>query len=178
MMPTPVSPAAISGQPRLSLVAAVARDGVIGNDSRLPWHLPQDLAHFRHLTMGHSVLMGRKTWESLPERFRPLPGRRNLVLTRQPGWQSPGAEAVSSLHEAMQRCAGAPELFVIGGAAVYAAALPLADRLYLTEIDAAIAGDTHFPPWQADDYVRTAWQPQPPSADGLAFAFATYDRRR
>jgi dihydrofolate reductase len=127
----------------LTLIAAVARNGVIGIDNRLPWHLPADLQHFKALTLGQTVIMGRKTWESLPARFRPLPGRRNIVLTRDEQYLAAGATVANSLAAALAAATG--EAFVIGGAELYAAALPIADCLQLTEIDADFAGDSHFP---------------------------------
>ena len=129
---------------RLTLIAAVARNGVIGIDQRLPWRLPADLKRFKALTLGHTVIMGRKTWESLPANFRPLPGRRNIVVTRDAGYRTTGAMVVHSLPAAIT-AAGDGEAFIIGGAELYAAALPLADRLQLTEIDATFEGDSHFP---------------------------------
>ena len=102
--------------PRIALIYARAANGVIGRDGTMPWHLPEDLAHFRALTQGHPVVMGRKTWDSLPERFRPLPGRRNIVLTRQTQWQALGAERADSLRQALTLCEQAPEVWVIGGA--------------------------------------------------------------
>ena len=158
----------------LVLVAAVAKNGVIGNANALPWHLPEDLKHFKELTTGHSVIMGRKTWESLPERFRPLPGRHNIVVTRNPAYAAPGATVVHSLEEALKVGAGGTA-FVIGGAELYAHALPLARRMELTEIDAAFPGDAHFPTfshaqWRA--IARTAGT----AADGLRYNFATYER--
>jgi dihydrofolate reductase len=126
----------------LALVWAQAANGVIGRDGTLPWHLPEDMAHFRELTMGATVVMGRATWESLPDRFRPLPGRRNVVLSRDPAFTAPGATVVASLDEAL---AVADDVWVIGGAAVYAAALPRADRLLVTDIDAEYDGDVRAP---------------------------------
>lgn len=129
----------------LVLVAAMGRQREIGAGNALLWHLPEDLAHFKAVTLGKPVLMGRKTWESLPPRFRPLPGRRNLVLTR--GAPIDGAETVRTLAEALQAVANDSELCVIGGAEVYALALPLAQRLVLTEVDAVYPqADAHFPP--------------------------------
>jgi dihydrofolate reductase len=157
------------------IVAAVAKNGVIGKDNALPWHLPEDMAHFKALTTGHTVVMGRKTWESLPARFRPLPQRRNVVVTRQPAYAAPGACVVHSLDEALKLGAGETALFIIGGAELYAAALPHADRLELTEIDAAIEGDARFPPIE-----RSAWREvrreTGRSASGLGYAFVTYAR--
>lgn len=128
----------------ISLVAAVADNGVVGADGGMPWHLPADLAHFKQLTLGKPVLMGRLTWESIG---KPLPGRRNLVLTRDPGWQAAGAERVGSLDEAVGaiRKSGGTELMVIGGAEVYREALPRAARIYLTRVRAEPWGDTLFP---------------------------------
>lgn len=163
---------------RLTLVAAVAHGGVVGANGAMPWHLPQDLAHFRRLTQGHPVLMGRRTWESLPPQFRPLPGRRNLVLTRNAAWQDRGAQAVTSVAAALNAVADAPELFVIGGASVWAEALPLAQRLVLTELDLQVDGDTHFPPWDRAAFRRTAHEAHRAGApNDFAFAFATYERR-
>jgi dihydrofolate reductase len=126
------------------LVAAMGRNREIGANNQLLWHLPEDLAHFKALTLGKPVLMGRKTWESLPPRFRPLPGRRNLVLTRGPAIE--GAEVVRSLDDALALCSDAAELCVIGGAEVYALCLPRADRLELTEVDATYPeADSFFP---------------------------------
>src|SRR5574343_1074700 len=112
--------------PRLHLIFARAANGVIGRDNTLPWHLPEDLAHFKRTTLGCPVVMGRKTWHSLPPRFRPLPGRTNVVVTRQADWQAPGATPATSLAQALQQCAQAPDVWVIGGAQLYALAEPLA----------------------------------------------------
>jgi len=165
-------------RPRLALVAAVARNGIVGRDGGLPWHLPEDLRHFRTLTQGHPVVMGRRTWDSLPPRFRPLPGRRNVVVTRQPAWAANGAEAVASLPAALALLRGVGQVFVIGGAELYAAALPLADALELTEIDRDYEGDVSFP-----DVGRAAWtevrrEVHAPGADGTPpYAFVSYVRR-
>jgi dihydrofolate reductase len=162
----------------LVLIAAMARHRVIGRGNALPWHLPEDLAHFRAATRGHPVLMGRKTWDSLPARFRPLPGRRNLVLTRQPDWKEAGAEAMPSLAAALAATAGAERVFVIGGAELYATALPLADTLLLTEIDADIAGDVHFPAYTGLGFVEDSRQHLHAAApNDFGFAFVTYRRR-
>jgi dihydrofolate reductase len=158
--------------PELVLVAIVARNGVIGDGHGMPWHVPEDLAHFRRVTHGHPVLMGRHTWDSLPARFRPLPGRRNLVLTRNASWQAEGAEAVATLDEAVARATGAPKLMVIGGAQLYAAALPGASELLLTEIDADFDGQVRFPPWDRSAFVEVSRQVQraaPPNNFDLAF---------
>lgn len=158
----------------LTLIAAVARNGVIGQDNRLPWHLPADLKHFKALTTGHAVIMGRKTWQSLPEKFRPLPGRQNIVVTRNAGYAAEGAVVVGSLLAAMTAATG-DEAFVIGGAELYKAALPLAGRLQLTEIDADYAGDTWFPPLDPQQWRETARDTQRDEM-GLGYAFVTYER--
>lgn len=168
-----------ASRPALVLIAAVARDGVIGLGNRLPWHLPEDLQHFKRQTLGRPVLMGRHTWDSLPPRFRPLPGRRNVVLTRQPDWRADGAERANSLAQALDLLAGESEVFVIGGAQLYAEALPLADRLVLTELDAAFAGDAHFPAWPREQFIETARERHraaPPN--DFDFSFVTCERRR
>jgi dihydrofolate reductase len=162
---------------RIALVAAVARGGVIGRGGALPWHLPEDLRRFRELTTGHAVVMGRKTWDSLPERFRPLPGRRNVVVTRDPSWSAAGAERAGSLEEALRLLATEPCVFVIGGAEVFARALPLADELYLTELDLEVEGDTVFPSWDRGAFVETSREPGT-SAGGVPFAFVAYRRVR
>jgi dihydrofolate reductase len=161
---------------RLALVAAVARNGVIGKDGAVPWHLPDDLARFRRLTTGHPVIMGRRTWDSLPDRFRPLPGRRNIVVTRNPGWNAEGAEPVGSLEEALGLLDDSPLVFVIGGAELYASALPLADELLLTEVGLEVEGDAFFPGWDADAFEEVSREPRI-AADGTPFAFVRYDRR-
>lgn len=125
----------------IRLIWAQGAGGVIGSKGSLPWHLPEDLAHFREVTAGGTVLMGRLTWESLPSRFRPLPGRRNLVLTRQPDWASPGAQRVGSIEEVLDL----PDLWVIGGAHAYEAALPYADRIVRTELEQVFDGDVYAP---------------------------------
>ncbi len=124
----------------------MAHDRIIGKDNQMPWHLPADLRHFKTITLGKPVVMGRRTFESIG---RPLPGRRNLVVSRNPSWQAQGAERVSSLLAALARVDGVEEVMVIGGGQLYAEALPLADCLYLTHIDVALAGDTRFPAYAA-----------------------------
>ena len=163
---------------RITVVAAVARNGVVGKDNQLVWHLPEDMKHFRQLTMGAPVIMGRKTWDSLPERFRPLPGRRNLVLSRQPGWRADGAEVAHSLDAALAIVADAPRVFVIGGAQVWAEAMPSADDLVLTEIDHVFDGDAHFParPEAFQETARETHRAAAPNA--FEFSFVTYQRTR
>ena len=161
-------------KPALTVIAAVAGNGVIGLDNRLPWHLPADLRHFKALTTGRTVIMGRRTWESLPDKFRPLPGRHNIVVTRNAGYQAEGAAVVTSLSAAVA-AAQSDEAFVIGGAELYAAAMPLADRLQLTEIDAAFDGDTHFPVIDRREWCETAREAHRDET-GPGYAFVTYER--
>jgi dihydrofolate reductase len=127
----------------VNLIVAWAHGRVIGRGGTLPWHLPEDLRHFKRTTLGHPIVMGRRTWDSIG---RPLPGRRSIVITRNPAWSAPGCETASGLGQALAMCEGAAEVFVIGGAEVFAQALPLAQRLFVTEIDADFEGDTFFPP--------------------------------
>jgi len=159
----------------LSLIAAVARNGVIGKDNQLLWHLPGDMRRFRETTRGKPVIMGRKTWESLPEKFRPLPGRLNIVVSRDPAYPAPGATLAGSLEDAIELAGNAEESFVIGGAELYRQALPLADRLYLTEIDADFAGDTWFPDVPPGEWKEIS-RSQPTEEAGLAYAFVVYQR--
>ncbi len=161
---------------KLHLIYARARNGVIGKDKQMAWHLPEDLAHFKRVTLGQPVVMGRKTWDSLPPRFRPLPGRLNVVVTRQADWQAEGALRASSLEEAMRCCGDASDVWIIGGADIYRQAEPLASTAVVTEIDAHFDGDAYAPvlgpQWQAlhrEDHT---------SASGLGFAFVTYQNTR
>ena len=164
---------------KLSLIAAVARNGVIGNGNRLPWYLPEDLAHFRRVTAGCTVIMGRRTWDSLPERFRPLPGRRNIVVTQQPGWAEPGAEVAASPDAALALLGGDEKAFVIGGVALYAALMPQVDELLLTEIASDFAGDTRLPDFDRSAFEEVARQVQHAAAPNqFDFAFVTYRRQR
>jgi len=161
---------------KVTLVAAVARGDVIGTGEAIPWHIPEDLAFFRELTIGHVVVMGRRTWDSLPERFRPLPGRRNIVVTRNPDWVADGAERAGSLDDALRLAHDASDVFVIGGAEIFAAALPLADALVLTEVGLDVKGDVRFPAWDRDAFAETRREPQV-TAEGTSLAFVTYERR-
>jgi dihydrofolate reductase len=161
---------------RINLIFARAANGVIGKDNAMPWHLPEDLAHFKRLTQGCPVVMGRKTWDSLPPRFRPLPGRSNIVVTRQSDWQADGALRAASLPEALRVCGDAPDIWVIGGADIYRQAEPLAVRAEVTEIAQDYAGDAYAPvlgpAWQ-----ETARAPQL-AASGLSFAFVSYQKNQ
>lgn len=156
----------------IGLIWAQARNGVIGRDNTMPWHLPEDLAHFRQATLGSPVIMGRKTWDSLPPRFRPLPGRRNIVVTRQADWQAEGALRAATLEEAIALCGDAPRAWVTGGAEIYRLALPLADTILVTEIDADYEGDAFAPP--LDTPWREAARERHTSKTGLGYSFVTY----
>jgi len=157
---------------KLGLIFARARNGVIGKSGGLPWHLPEDMAHFKQVTMGCPVIMGRKTWESLPERFRPLPGRTNIVVTRQPHWQAQGATRAASLPEAVALCEGQAQAWVIGGAEVYAQALPLANTAEVTEIESDFEGDAFAPRFGPE--WREVARRREHSATGLDYSFVTY----
>lgn len=162
---------------RVTLVAAIARGGVIGDGATIPWHIPEDLAFFRDLTMGHPVVMGRRTWDSIPDRFRPLPGRRNIVVTRNEAWAADGAERAGSLAEALRLADGAGEVFVIGGAEVFAAALPIGDRLVLTEIGLDVDGAVLFPDWDPAAFEEVTRE-SVVAANGTLLSFVSYERRR
>ena len=150
----------------------MAANGVIGAGGRLPWHLPEDLQRFRQLTMGHPVLMGRKTWESIG---KPLSGRDNLVITRRTDFRAPGARVARSLDEALASCSGNESVFVIGGAEVYRVALPKAAGLLLTEIHQDYPGDTHFPEFDRSAWRETLREPHV-AANGIRFDFVRYER--
>ena len=161
---------------KLKLIYARAANGVIGLNNQMPWHLPEDLAHFKRTTLGCPVLMGRKTWESIPAKFRPLPGRADLVSTRQPDWQSEGSHVVHSLEEgltlALAHCPEGKDLWVMGGAEIYAQAAPIAEEAVVTEIDADYEGDAFAP------QLGAGWQEisreSHVSSTGLKFSFVTY----
>lgn len=160
--------------PRLNLIYARAANGVIGKDNQLPWHLPEDLAHFKRTTQGCPVIMGRKTWDSLPPKFRPLPGRLNIVVTRDAGWRAEGAAVAHSLEAARDLCPAGSDAWVIGGAQVYAQALPLAATVVVTEIARDFEGDA-FAPVLGPEWRETA-RKNHMAASGLPFAFVTYLR--
>lgn len=161
--------------PEIVLIAAVARGGVIGRGGQLVFQEPADQRHFRQATLGCPVIMGRKTWDSLPARFRPLPGRHNIVVSRNPAFGAAGAEVAADLPTALAAVAAAPRVFVIGGAALYAQALPLAQRLLLTEVDADLPGDVHFPPWDRGQFVEVS-RHSATTAAGLPYHFVDYRR--
>jgi dihydrofolate reductase len=165
-------PTAMNSGPRLHLIYAKAANGVIGIDGKLPWHLPEDLAHFKRTTLGCPVIMGRKTWDSLPQKFRPLPGRTNIVVTRQQNWNEIGSQPARSLREALLLCKQSSDVWVIGGAQLYALAEPLASTAVVTEIAKDFAGDAYAPTlghlWH--ETVREAHI----AASGLPYSFVTY----
>jgi dihydrofolate reductase len=164
-----------SPRPIVSLIAVVARNGAIGRGNALLWRLPEDLRHFKRTTLGHPVVMGRKTWDSIG---RPLPGRRNIVVTRDPQWQASGAERAGSLDEALALARNEARLFVIGGAQIYAQALPIADELVLTEVDADAAdADTFFPAWDRAAFTREPGD-EHRSEQGFTYRFVTYQRQQ
>ena len=161
-------------KPRMSLIVAMARNRVIGRNNTLPWHLPADLKHFKALTMGHHIVMGRKTYESIG---KPLPGRTTVVVTRNAELKIEGCAIANSLEQAIAACAGDDEIFIIGGAELYAQALPLVDTLYVTEIQRDVEGDAHFPEFNRGEWreesreMCSQQQPQP-----LEYHFVTYRR--
>lgn len=174
MLPSAASPRT-SATIRLALIAALARNGVIGAGGALPWRLPEDLRRFRALTTGHAVIMGRRTWESIG---RALPDRQNIVVTARPDFRAEGAQVAASFPAALARVAQPLPAFCIGGAELYRAALPLADIIYLTEIDRDFDGDAHFPPFDRARWRETERTPgRLEGPDGFAYAFVTYARR-
>lgn len=165
----------MSRKPEIVLIAALAHNRVIGVDNTLPWRLKADLAHFKRTTLGHPVLMGRKTWESLG---RPLPGRRNLVLTRDASYAAKGAETSTSVEAAIATLQGQERVFVIGGAEIYRLLLTQADRLILTEVAADVSGDAHFPEFSREAFVETSREHHYADADNdHDFDFVEYQRR-
>ncbi len=170
----------------LNLILACANKGVIGMDNQLPWHLPEDLAHFKKLTSAQTVLMGRKTWDSLPKAFKPLPNRLNLVLTRQSDWSAPGAVAVHTLekaceyHEAhhakhsQEPLSSAPAIWIIGGAQIYAQSVPLATTVEMTQIDLDVPGDAYAPVLGQE--WREIHREEHTSSQGVRFRFLTFKR--
>lgn len=164
----------------ITLVWAEARGGAIGRGGTMPWHLPEDLAHFKQETLGTSVVMGRRTWESLPERFRPLPGRPNIVVTRDPAYVAPGAVVTDSLEQAFALAAGQDDgdaVSVIGGGEIYRAALPLATELVVTRIDVDVPDADTFAPNIGDEWQLVDADESLVSETGLGYRFERYRRR-
>ena len=162
-----------SAGPRVYLVAAVAANGIIGAGGKLPWHIPEELQHFKRLTLNHPVIMGRHTWEALKG---PLPQRENIVVTRTTGYEAPGAAVASSLEAALAMCLGEPVAFVIGGTSLFRDALPIAAGLVLTEIHRDYQGDTWFPQWDRSQWRETQREAHT-AADGTRFDYVLYERK-
>ena len=159
----------------ITIVAAIARNGVIGQDNQLPWHLPADLRHFRQLTLGKPVIMGRKTFESIG---KPLPGRDNIVISRQKDYEVLGARVVPSIADALNETGSAAEAMVIGGAMIYELVLPLCQRMQLTLVDADIPGDSRFPAYDAREWDEVARDHHPADAENdYDYSFITLKRR-
>ncbi len=159
--------------PRIFLVAAVAANGIIGAGGKLPWHIPEELKHFKRLTLGHPIIMGRRTWESLKG---PLPQRENIVVTRTPGYEAPGAAVANSLGAALAMCIGEPVVFVIGGTQLFEESLPIAAGMVLTEIRRDYEGDTSFPAWDRAQW-RESQREAHAAPDGTRFDFVLYERK-
>jgi dihydrofolate reductase len=158
---------------RVNLIVAMARERVIGAGNRLPWHLPEDLKHFKALTMGHHIIMGRKTYESIG---RPLPGRTTVIVSRAKDYRVPGCLTATSVETAMAACGDDPEIFFVGGAHLYAQALPRVSRIYLTEIDLRVEGDAWFPEFERAEWIETA-RDQHATEAGMGYCFITLERR-
>jgi dihydrofolate reductase len=158
--------------PRISIIVAYAANRVIGKDGKMPWHLSEDLKRFRQLTMGHHIIMGRKTWESIS---RLLPGRKHIIISRNPGYNVPGAKVVDSLDAAIAAARGDSEIFVIGGREIYAMVLPIADRILVTEIDREYEGDTFFPPFDLGKWVEVSRE-KGTKLGSLPHDFVIYER--
>ena len=161
---------------QVNLIYARSANGVIGNNNALPWHLPEDMAHFKRLTTGWPVIMGRKTWDSLPPRFRPLPGRSNVVVTRQTQWAAQGALVAASMPDALTLCEASKQVWVIGGAQIYQQAEPFAQRIEVTEIAQDFEGYA-FAPKLSREWTETAREAHV-SINGLKFSFITYTKHR
>lgn len=158
----------------INMIFARSANGVIGNNNALPWHLPEDLAHFKKLTLGCPVIMGRKTWESLPPRFRPLPGRTNVVVTRQADWHATGAQSAGSLTDALAICKAASDVWIIGGAQIYAQTEPFASRIEVTQIDKYFEGDALAPTLSSQ--WQQSFKEDHMSSTGLKFSFISYTK--
>ncbi|ASK27294.1 dihydrofolate reductase [Neisseria chenwenguii] len=160
--------------PKITLIAACTADRCIGINNTMPWHLPEDFAFFKAYTLDKPVIMGRKTWESLPK--KPLPGRLNIVISRQPDYPAEGAQTAQTLDAALALCGGAEEIIIMGGAEIYAQALPQATDLRITEVDLQVAGDAFFPEFSKQDWQEISREAHV-SAKGTGFAFVHYRRR-
>ena len=161
---------------RLSIIVAMAENGVIGRDGKLPWHISEDLRRFKQITMGRPIIMGRKTYDSIG---RPLPGRRSIVITREAYWKAEGVTGVPTFAAALGACQDADEAFVIGGAQIYDLAIPEADRLYVTRIAAEVEGEVRWPPMDWNDWLLIERQPrESDDKNPYPYRFEVYDRRK
>jgi dihydrofolate reductase len=170
----------MTNNPKIALIAAAASNRTIGKDGDLPWHLPDDLKFFMEKTTHHPVVMGRKSYEALPAKYRPLPNRTNIIITRQDDYQAPGAVVFHDLKSALDyaRIIEAEEVFITGGGQVYAQALDIADRIYLTEVDAEVEGDAHFPQFDAVKWIETERRHHPADErHKFAFDFVVYEKK-
>ena len=163
------------------IIVARSTQGVIGRDNELPWRLPADLKHFKSTTLGHPIIMGRNTWESLG---RPLPDRTNIVISRTPGFSAEDAQTFTSLEDALAACASSEKVFIIGGAQVYEQAIEIANKLIITEVELDVVGDAHFPEFDEEDWRITQFEehaaepdPKNPGKRFPAYAFVTYERK-
>ena len=163
-----------AAHPRISIVVAYAANRVIGSGGKIPWRLPEDLKRFKALTMGHHIVMGRKTWESIG---RLLPGRNHIIISRRPGYQVPGAKVVASLDAAIAAAEGDSEIFIIGGGEIYGLVLPVADRILATEIDGKYEGDTYFPELAKGIWRETMRENREVATSGHRYCFVTLERR-
>jgi dihydrofolate reductase len=163
-----------SARPRITIIVAYAKNRVIGKDGNLPWHLSEDLKRFRQTTMGHHIVMGRKTWESIG---RLLPGRKHIIISRKPGYAVAGAKVVDSLDAAIAAARNDSEIFVIGGGEIYTLVLPIADRVLATEVDGKFEGDTYFPELAKGTWRETARESHEDAASRLGYCFVTLERR-
>lgn len=158
---------------RISIIAAVAENGVIGNEGKLPWHIPEDLKFFKKVTMGKPVIMGRKTWETL---LKPLPGRENIIVTSKRDFEANGAVVVHSIQSALEAANGADEVMILGGAEIYKQTLSLANRMYLTHVHQEFTGDTYFPEYDPSEWQEVKRTESVKSDDNLRYSFVVYDR--
>lgn len=164
---------------RISMIAAVSTNGVIGKDNDLAWSLPDDMKYFKETTAGHHVILGRKNWESIPHKWRPLPKRPNIVITRNPDYQATGATVTDSLDKALEmaRNAEEPEVFIIGGGEIYKMGFEVSDRIYITEVHATVEGDTFFPEWDKSDWQEVSrTHHDADERHAFAFDFVVYDK--
>lgn len=163
------------GRPRVTIIVAMAKNRVIGKDNKLPWHISEDLKRFKALTMGHPIIMGRKTFDSIG---KPLPGRRNIVISRNPSLTLAGAEVATSLEDALARCTAEAEVFVIGGQQIYAQALERADRIEMTRVDRDVEGDAFFPPLDHSSWSESSSETRATPDTGIQYRFMSLDRMR